>query len=260
MANPQTEDGYTQISNEVLEAIATINLSPYESRVLWFVIRKTYGWHKKIDLIPLSQITDGTGIAKSHASRALKSLISKQIVTRLGNKQIGFQKDYDLWETQKLPVEATNQAEDINAATEVTSRGTPQKLPVEAQKLPVEDIKLPVEATKVTSRGTSKEKKETNQKKLIKRKYGEFNNVLLTDEEHQKLKDKFGARVPGLIEVLSTGIESKGYKYKNHYATILNWERRDKESNEKSGRPSKAIPGQEPTGAFADLARSNNAV
>lgn len=69
------------------------------------------------------------------------------------------------------------------------------------------------------------------------KKYGEFNNVFLTDEEHQKLKDQFGAEVEEKIEALSQGIESKGYNYKSHYAAILSWDRRDKkqEKGVKSG-------------------------
>jgi len=56
--------------------------------------------------------------------------------------------------------------------------------------------------------------------------YGEFNNVLLTDEEYQKLITRFKETgTKERIEGLSTAIASKGYKYKSHYATILSWER-----------------------------------
>lgn len=59
--------------------------------------------------------------------------------------------------------------------------------------------------------------------------YGEFKNVLLSDNELEKLQEKFGAmKAHQLIENLSSGIASKGYKYKSHYATILAWERNDK--------------------------------
>ncbi len=58
--------------------------------------------------------------------------------------------------------------------------------------------------------------------------YGEFQNVLLSDSEMVKLLALFGeAGATELIESLSLGISSKGYKYKSHYATILNWARRD---------------------------------
>ena len=65
-----------------------------------------------------------------------------------------------------------------------------------------------------------------NKEKYIKRKYGSFENVELTDEEYQKLKDRFN-NYEEKIENLSSYIASKGAKYKSHYATILNWSRKD---------------------------------
>ena len=65
-----------------------------------------------------------------------------------------------------------------------------------------------------------------------KKSYGEFQNVFLTDSEHDKLVTKFSAAgASERIEKLSTGIASHGYKYKSHYATILSWENRDEKKN-----------------------------
>ena len=97
MANPQLEDGFTMVANEIIEALARINLCAYESRVLWFIIRKTYGWHKKIDWIALSQIVDSTGILKPNVSRTLKSLKARNIIIRDKNRRVGVQKDYEKW-------------------------------------------------------------------------------------------------------------------------------------------------------------------
>ena len=73
--------------------------------------------------------------------------------------------------------------------------------------------------------------------------YGEFKNVLLSDDDYKKLIDKFGEKgTKERIEDLSKGIASKGYKYKNHYATILNWDRR-KEAQVDKPNP-RAIPKQ----------------
>jgi hypothetical protein len=70
--------------------------------------------------------------------------------------------------------------------------------------------------------------------------YGIFQNVLLTKEEHQKLINQFGEdSTKELIETLSRGIESKGYKYKNHYATILTWDRNEKKRNPQPSRESR---------------------
>ena len=58
-----------------------------------------------------------------------------------------------------------------------------------------------------------------------KKKYGEFGNVLLTDQEYHKLEK---ANLLAYIENLSQYIASKGKKYKSHYATILTWSRKEK--------------------------------
>lgn len=65
--------------------------------------------------------------------------------------------------------------------------------------------------------------------KPVKHKYGEYKNVLLTDEELQKLKDSF-YDWEERIERLSGYIASTGKKYKSHYATIRNWAKKDQQA------------------------------
>ena len=93
-------------------------------------------------------------------------------------------------------------------------------------------------------------------KEIYKEKYGEFQNVRLTAQEHEKLIKRFGQqKAESLIETLSNGIESKGYKYRSHYAAILNWEKRgngtDRRDTEKE--PYRGQPGNKPAGAFSDI-------
>lgn len=66
-------------------------------------------------------------------------------------------------------------------------------------------------------------------------KYGFYKNVLLTDEDMEKLKAEFPADWEKRIERLSEYIASKGAKYKNHLATIRAWAR--KEAPQKSDKP-----------------------
>lgn len=73
-------------------------------------------------------------------------------------------------------------------------------------------------------------------RKQEKRRYGSSLNVLLTDDEYSKLKARF-IDADERIENLSLGIASKGYKYKDHYATILNWARRDAEKQPTQKQP-----------------------
>ena len=75
--------------------------------------------------------------------------------------------------------------------------------------------------------------RKPKKEKPVKHKYGEYKNVLLTDDELEKLKDKF-PDWQDRIERLSLYIESKGTRYKSHYATILSWARRDTERHQKT--------------------------
>ena len=78
--------------------------------------------------------------------------------------------------------------------------------------------------------------------KPVRHKYGEYANVLLTDEELDKLKSEF-PDWEARIERLSSYIASKGAKYKSHYATIRNWARKDAETKPAA---SAARPAQQP--------------
>ena len=58
----------------------------------------------------------------------------------------------------------------------------------------------------------------------IKHKYGNYNHVLLTDNEKEKLLNELDEYKFNLvIEKLDEYIEETGKKYKNHYLTIKRW-------------------------------------
>ena len=69
-----------------------------------------------------------------------------------------------------------------------------------------------------------------------KHKHGEYKNVLLSDEELEKLKTEFTDWAER-IERLSEYIESKGAKYKSHLATIRSWARKDNPNGLNNGKP-----------------------
>lgn len=74
-----------------------------------------------------------------------------------------------------------------------------------------------------------KEKEKSIEKKATRHKYGEYKNVLLNDEDLEKLKTEFPVDWETRIERLSEYMASTGKSYKNHLATIRKWARMDKE-------------------------------
>lgn len=71
------------------------------------------------------------------------------------------------------------------------------------------------------------DKNRLDKNSIDKNIYGEFKNVKLTDEEYEKLKKE---DLLPYIERLSSYMASKGKKYKSHYATILNWSRKEQKT------------------------------
>lgn len=65
-------------------------------------------------------------------------------------------------------------------------------------------------------------------KKPARHKYGAYKNVLLSDDDLEKLKSEFPKDWERRIERLSEYIASSGKSYKNHLATIRSWARREK--------------------------------
>ena len=110
MANPQKENGYTAIANEIMDALCKIRIPGEERQILDCILRKTYGWHKCEDAISLSQFSLMTGIKNTHVIRAINGLLSKKVIsiTENGNckaKVYKFIKDYHVW--RPLPKKVT---------------------------------------------------------------------------------------------------------------------------------------------------------
>jgi len=159
MANPQTENGYTQIANELLDHLIQIHLAPNQWQVLLCVIRKTYGYKKKVDYIANFQISEATGLHKSHVSRAICLLEMMNLITRKG-KYIGIQKDWERW--RKLSKLVTN-----GKLPELATLNTDLPKQATTKKLPILATELPISATKVTSPLVTQKKKENIQKKVV---------------------------------------------------------------------------------------------
>ena len=79
------------------------------------------------------------------------------------------------------------------------------------------------------------DKNKSISKKFPRHKHGEYQNVLLSDDDLEKLKTKFPADWDQRIQRLSEYMASSGKSYKNHLATIRNWARRDKPAAKTAG-------------------------
>jgi predicted phage replisome organizer len=96
-----------------------------------------------------------------------------------------------------------------------------EQLKLEEQKM----LQCNAEVTTCNTEIEKREKREEleNKKKDIKKKYGEYQNVKLTEKEYQSLVSDYGSSADEIITYLDEYIEMKGTKYKSCYLAIRKW-------------------------------------
>lgn len=102
MADPQKEEGFTPIANELLDALISFRIPGEARQVLDAIFRKTYGFQKRLDRLSNSQLVTLTKLKKQNVSRSLSKLITNKLVIKTDYKskdgnELGINKDYTQW-------------------------------------------------------------------------------------------------------------------------------------------------------------------
>ena len=122
MASPQKENGFTPISNEILEAVAGASLNGTQLRILLLLWRNSYGYHSKECALPLSYLAKMLRGNKSTISRQMRRLEELGLVSAVlpgpdgggrAPKRYRFNKNYDSWKSGAGPVHCNTQGEPL---------------------------------------------------------------------------------------------------------------------------------------------------
>lgn len=106
--NPQKENGYTPIANELLEQIISFDFTKRQLIVILTIARMTYGYSKKSDALSGWQIAEITKLDRSDVSKTIAELIKMNVVTKHENgreshgvlvHEISINKLYKTWVT-----------------------------------------------------------------------------------------------------------------------------------------------------------------
>ena len=160
-------------------------------------------------------------VSKTSISLWIKDLIhggyiTTELVYKEGSKEIlhRYLRIVNDPTQQKLNTPIEEKLKDNNTSFNNTTNNTKDILPDTSDKTP---------------------KRKTKKEKAVKETYGEFENVLLTKEEYQKLLDRFPSDLKPRIEKLSGYVASTGKAYKSHYATIIMWAKKDEPKQRSRG-------------------------
>ena len=148
--------------------------------------------------------------------------------TRKENGQLG-DAEYLIFETPQPKDE-----EDRITASSVQAEPV-QKTPMQenpAQVKPVQNDPAGIKKEEVITEESKTDPLNTDQSKKERgesprHKYGQYKNVLLSDEDFEKLKAEYPADYEERIDNLSEYMASTGRSYKNHLVTIRRWSKKD---------------------------------
>jgi len=249
--NPQKEGHHREIANDVFDALIGARLSGGEYQVVMSIIERTWGHplqamsqsHSRV--ISLAHFQKTTNLSRQGVIDAVGNLEKKRVIAaeRSGTKgtEYLFNKHYDTWLVNHTllvgGVPLVNQAlpgwsSRVDQTSQVELTSTSQVVEPSTQP-PIEII----ETIETIERGESSPAKDTSPKKEIpKKRHYFFDNILLFEDEYKKLVEKFGeAGTKDRLEGLSLYKKSKGKRYASDYATVLTWDRRDKQKGERTG-------------------------
>lgn len=222
-----------------------MNLSPYESRVLWFVLRKTYGHQKKADRIPLSQFSKGLYLDRRLVHRAIKSLESKHLLV-IGRDDsdglsYGLQKDYTKWRasSRKMTVISRDDKTSSPEMTRVSSVEIPSKERRKEKRKRVTD-----EPSPHPSLSTSSKRKPTRLDPAAQEAFRQFYQAFPRHVARQEAQRAWLKLSPDaeLIKVIMTGVRRYAEdvkdaepKYIKHPGPWLNGRRWEDETDGADG-------------------------
>jgi len=250
MANPQPTDAHIRIAHSINEAIMLRHFTKRQRKVLDLVLRLSWGCGKKSAFIPRQKDFQVVGIGEGHIKAELDWLTISKVITIEGSNY-SFNKNFDDWQVSRVnPFQPEKLTELVSLNLKETYQNgksnKPELTETGSENLPKQEESTYRNRKSATPELASPKEsiKENINKDIYKKRHGEFNNVLLSDEEYKKLVERLGeARVKDLIEALSLHKKSNGKRYEDDYATILNWARReDKEQRQrKSKSPRQAV-------------------
>lgn len=122
----QLENGYTRIANELLEQLILYKLNASQLKIVFTIIRYTYGFNRKSHNLSLTFLSKATGISKRYVSSELSKLIEENVVliiqehTDTQSRELQLNKDYKNWKSNSnVPqVNNTSTGEELNNTTD----------------------------------------------------------------------------------------------------------------------------------------------
>lgn len=108
-----TDNGFTRIANELLEAVIRAGLTQNQMLITLAVIRKTYGYNKTSDWVGNAQLSDLTGLPETRCSTEKNKLVKMKVLT-VNGRMTSINKEVSAWRVKFNGISKTAITESVN--------------------------------------------------------------------------------------------------------------------------------------------------
>jgi len=131
------DSNYFRVSNLLIEHLALAELTPIQYRVIFAIMRKTYGFNVKHDWISATQIATLINYTSdlSNIRKATRLLVARKILVKQDGRKIGINSYVDEWQLSK---EGQKQPEKELKTTHKQVKNNPSET---SQKQPANELK-----------------------------------------------------------------------------------------------------------------------
>lgn len=190
---------------------------PIKSQIIYY---KLFKWSNKFGLGEPFQLSNDilmldTGITDRKSFIAHRNLLKQRGFIEFTPGKKGSPSTYVLTDLTKFGV-------NTQLNTELN-----MELNMELNSPPKTELNMELNMDNLPIKEKYKNKNKTKNKRANRHKYGQYQNVLLADDEIEKLKVEFPDDWQERIENVSSYCQSHGKTYNDYLATIRAWARKD---------------------------------
>lgn len=233
------DDGYTRIANELLEAIASADLTARQLKLMLAYIRKTYGFNKKTDRIADEQIAQLTGLSRQNVNKAKKEMISMNCLFMDGS-QIGVNKEVSAWHFSKC-LQVSNLVSKLETSSvfklETNEVSNPETHKRHSLKTKKDNTNIPP----IVPREENSVKPEKPKKNAT-----QFPNDFSPNDGNKKLADSLGVSLDSEVPAFADYHQSRGSTFKDWNLALNTWLRNAVKFGRKSQPPQRISCNRQP--------------
>lgn len=211
-----TENGYTRIANELLEAVIGSGLTQNQLLITLAVIRKTYGYNKTSDWVGNAQLSELTGLPVTRCSTERNKLVKMNVLSVTG-RLVGINKEVAAWKTK------------FNGISKAFTE--PVKFTESVKELFTESVNPALQNLLNTKDNNTKDNKDI--KKILdepekspaekKSKSTQRPSGFSPSEGHIKMASEMGVNLQSEFDAFCDFHEAKGSTFKSWDAALRTW-------------------------------------